>query len=77
VKLTLKRPGNIIIIGTDNMPGKEKRKANRKEEVDTVQKAKKVPQLQKCPACKEMTLYWDKCTNQGVCLSPGCRLSGR
>ena len=33
--------------------------------------------LQKCPACSEMTLFWDKCTNQGVCLNAKCKLSGR
>jgi hypothetical protein len=77
VQLTVKRPGDTIITGTDNMPRKETPKANRQEEATSGQKAKKVPQLQMCPACREMTLYWDKCTNQGVCLSPGCRLSGR
>jgi ribosomal protein L32 len=41
------------------------------------QSRKGTPKLQKCPACGEMTLFWDKCTNQGVCLNPNCKLSGR
>ncbi|MBM3157827.1 MAG: hypothetical protein FJ004_11180 [Chloroflexi bacterium] len=59
------------------MSGKGKHGAGRQREANSQQRAKGAPQLQRCPACKEMTLYWDKCTNQGVCLSPGCRLSTR
>ena len=59
------------------MPQRRENKSHRKETASTRTKRDSSPKLLRCPGCGEMTLFWDKCTNQGVCLNFNCKLSAR
>ena len=59
------------------MPNREEGKNNKKRLPSLGRTGKAAPQLLKCPGCGEMTLFWDKCTSQGVCLNFNCKLSSR
>jgi hypothetical protein len=69
--LTVDCLGTKIKVGKTDLPMPAKKGSSPGE------KKKGPSHLQKCPACGEITLFWDKCTNQGVCINSKCKLSGR